>query len=346
MDAPQPPDARPAGYSEFTFLGETPLPPVKDYSREQRKANWGKFALRDFEARHTKERKARDAARVAFAHSLAAKSPVLKQALDWADAHDVTIIIDEKVTNAYGYYTPGNGVVALQARLFEGMGTVQGEAMIAGVLAHELRHAWQEFSGISTDHGKRSSADYTIMIALIEADAMAHEKLADAQYRLNSERQYGLADTKDFERRRQELEKPEFLQETFRSWYPARGGIYGENSMRFLGSIRGIPGVTRKQYNAEFIAFGNGAERKGIDFTRPEQLRKLGQSFTGVNYFDGMKRDEFDRFFLSPGLSRQFFNTANKPDSTALALRKNELKAKAKAQAALRRTKFGWGPVF
>lgn len=323
MDAPNQTMAAQKGFSEFSFVEDAPLPPARDYSREKKKPNWGKFALRDFEARHTKERKAQDAVRVAFARSLAAKSPVLKTALDWADAHDITIIIDERVEKAWGYYTPGNGVVAIASHLFEKKGT-EAEALIAGVLTHEIRHAWQEFSGISTDSTNRKSADYNIMIGLIEADAMAHEKLAEAEYRLNSERQYGLTNPKLFEEREKELQKPEFLQENFRAWYPARGGIYGDSAMRFLGSTRGIPGVTRRDWKAEFIAFGN-AHRKGIDFTKPEQLRKLGNSFTGVNYMDGMPREEFDRFYLSPHLARKFFNAANRPDNTALALRKKEM---------------------
>ncbi|HYD17130.1 MAG TPA: hypothetical protein VEF76_01460, partial [Patescibacteria group bacterium] len=107
-------------------------------------------------------------------------------------------------------------------------------------------------------------------------------------------------------------------------WYGLRNVLYGEGAMNFIGSIKNIPGAHPRESSAEFRAFG-WMPGSSIDVTRPEELHRLGKSFTGKNYLDHAPREAFDRQFLSQGLARQFFDAARKPDAIAVALRKKEL---------------------
>ena len=77
------------------------------------KTGWNKAGLEKFRAGQSAERIARDKKQLSRMFSLAAKSPELADALEWAESHGVEIIVDRTSSSVGGYYWAGSGVVAL-----------------------------------------------------------------------------------------------------------------------------------------------------------------------------------------------------------------------------------------
>lgn len=282
----------------------------------ERKPEWNQKALGKFRRARDKATKADDAAKLSRLFNLAAKSPELKDALDWAKAHGIKFIVDRKSSSVGGYYWVGSGVVA-----FGASSAFSSDDRLAGVAVHEIRHAWQDWQGMIPSVESKFS-DYNIKIALIEADATTHQKLAERQVKAAQEREWaeGLEkrnpalgeqaleraeQSAKFEAERREAR----LRDGFMAWYNGPlPGIYGTTAYRLFGSKLGIPGVRPRDHGIAFKPEAVPAE-DGIDLTRPEQLRRLGRSFNGSNrnYIDLLDKNELFARLLSRQASAAFF---------------------------------------
>lgn len=317
----------------------------KKQSRADREQapKWDKSDLRDFLAKHDDARKAQDAKDLSRVFNLAAKVPVLKAALDWAKENDIDLIVDRTSRNVGGYYWEGSGVVTLSLPAF------RSDEYLAGVVVHEIRHAWQDRYGMIPT-ASRSYADYNINIALIEADATAHQTLAEKQTRLAKtldQMEMTDASEKGASRRKLLQKQADWLQaeladpekcmwDGFKNWYVGFGkaSAYGKATMNLYGEVLGIPGVRKNDYKYEF-GMSSVPVSTGIDFQRPEQLRRLGKSFTAGNYLNKAGKDEFQRYMLSRSASLRFFRKSyyksTLPGSTRTVeeIRSRELKLRA-----------------
>jgi hypothetical protein len=281
---------------------------------------WERAALDKFNRSLSPERAARDQRLLADVFNMAAGVPVLKEALDWARENDIAFIVDETATGVRGYYNVGTGVVALG---LEGLNN-RSKIIVTGTLVHELRHAWQDTQGMISTAG-HSFTEYYTKIALIEADAEAHGLLARRQAMLYEKRQ-------QFERDRRanpaaaqtaaaDLERtaalhandPQPLWRFFKGWFSSwMAPCYGTAAARLWGVKLGVPGVTKRDFNVEYKPYeGKMAPVvEGLDFSRPEQLRRLGKGFSGAsckNYFNDAAKDDALRRLLTPTAAARFF---------------------------------------
>ncbi len=299
---------------------------------------WNKAPLEAFRAGLTAERRDMDDERLLQVFNLSAKVPELKDALDWATEHGVEFIIDRQA-RCGGYYWPGSGVVALVER-----SSFHSDARLAGVVVHEIRHAWQDYYGMIAT-AETTFTNYFIKTALIEADATAHQMLAEGQMGIVSSREY-LAkplpahknEVPYFLIYREEMaaaiaEKEEklsnreaFLWQAFRGWYSSfNPPLYGDAALRLFGKKLGIPEISQRNIGYEFKP-ESLSMHKGVDFTRDEQLRRLGKGFKVGNYFNVAARHELAKRMFSPSLAACIFDEeARKPQPLVAEVRRREL---------------------
>lgn len=277
--------------------------------------HWKRDNLESWRASHSQERQEQDRQQLTELFNYAADVPVLKDALDWAREHDIEFIMDE-TTSAGGYYHIGSGVVALSKKSFE------NKQFIIGVLVHEIRHAWQDYYHMIPTVGK-SFADYYKRIALVEADATAHQDLASRQYevaltigrlRMWQERANKPATNSaklsayetEFERLKRD---PLRMWKSFDGWYRSwKAASYGDTALRGFGAALGVPEVEPKDYEFEYTPEGPTPVEQGIDTDSPEDVRPLGKSFNGMNYFNAANRNSLRREFLSAARANTFYS--------------------------------------
>lgn len=299
---------------------------------------WEREAFDAFKAGLSPARVARDEKLLADVFNMAAGVPILKEALDWARENDIAFIVDETTTGALGYYNVGTGVVAL------GLGGLSRryKSEVAGTLVHELRHAWQDVQGMIPTAG-HGFAEYYTKVALIEADAEAHGELARRQARIHERQQdlenYEAANPVVAQRlavvvekaRAEAAQNPQPLWGFFKNWFSSwRAASYGDTAAKHWGVKMGVPGVTKKNYRFEYKPYeGKKAPvLEGIDFSRPEQLRRMGKGFSGAsckNYFNNAAKDDLSRRILSPDLATRFYDRAQKPTPLVRELRRREM---------------------
>jgi hypothetical protein len=166
----------------------------------------------------------------------------------------------------------------------------------------------------------KSFTDYFIRLAVIEADAMAHQYEAEHQYGLIQNIDLWKArapspkreSTLEWNERwlKESLTTTHGLWENFTSWYSERANYYGDTALKLFGNMLGVPGVDKPDIHAEYEPYKNRPVPKieGIDVTRIESLRRLGKGFKGGNYFDHASRDVLYRRLLSPGRASTLFN--------------------------------------
>lgn len=281
-------------------------------------SGWDKSALRKFRDGQTDARKEQDAAQLSRVFNLAAKSRSLKEALDWAAANDIDIVIDRTSRNVGGYYMNGTGVVALSAPAF------WSDSRLAGVVVHEIRHAWQDKQKLIATAEYRLD-HYIIKNALIEADATAHQRLAEQEVRLSDDA--GLierlaAKGNNMAAMQQRLDadaakiadRDAYLLSQFRGWY-ADGfpSLYGRAATQRFARQHGMTGVKPPDWNLEMpmITVPTGT---GVDFLHRRALRKLGAGYNGGNYFKSADMRQVKDEQLTAARARTFFNKAASTD--------------------------------
>jgi len=129
-----------------------------------------KETIDDITSRLTPDEQCQDAKRVTNIRRILGKSKTGKALLDWADKHEIRILIDDQLDPSNNaVYLQGTGIVLLSA--------YTNDAISVSYLAHELRHAWQDNKGWFSFFHKsdRSAHDLTMPLLLLESDAFAHQ---------------------------------------------------------------------------------------------------------------------------------------------------------------------------
>ncbi|MBI1216179.1 MAG: hypothetical protein GC185_10215 [Alphaproteobacteria bacterium] len=309
---------------------------------------WDKTALPGFWENLAPARAKEDREKLSAIFNYAAQLPMGREALEWAQDNEIDFIVDH-TTKANGYYWGGSGVVALSSRIL----MPGNEVEAAGTLVHEIRHAWQDARGMLPTRQKDFATDF-IGVSLIEADAETFGNVTRYQGYLHKSRGYlaGLSGEERDGYRGRSLEKAvksyeswlsdeqKALWRGFKEWYGSwRAPTYGTTAARSSAVRLGIPGVTKRDFLFEYNPYPGGREpaTAGFEFTRQEQLRRLGKGFSGkrcMNYFNEAAREELDQM-RSPARARVFYRPSGTTTPLMREIRLRELKlAYAKRQKA------------
>ncbi len=245
--------------------------------------------------------------------------PALKEALDWAAAHDIDIVIDRTSRGVGGYYMNGTGVVALAESSF------WHDSRLAGVVVHEIRHAWQDNQNLISTAEYRLD-HYIIKNALIEADATAHQHLAEEQMNVYSSAEYNRQreakgentdwSKKSREAAAQRIADPKaYLLAQFKKWYTSHlPELYGRAATQRFARQYGMTDIKPPDWNLEMPMVTVPTDT-GLDFLHRRSLRKLGEGYTGGNYFKAADLKQVKAEQLSPARARAFFNHAAANDT-------------------------------
>lgn len=278
---------------------------------------WDQSDFETFRSGLPQRRLAADESRLNDLFNYAASVPELKRALCWAKAHGVRFMVDHS-TNANGYYSFGTGVVAIAERLT----AAPRHYTAVGTLVHEIRHAWQDYHGMLPTADTEFTASF-IRTGLMEADASAHGDLARDQFRVRQAGQHVGSSAGDL------ADEEAALWKRFHDWYRSANPLcYGTQVMAFAAQRLGIKAAAPQDFGQEFRPKDCFKPGPGIEYTRDEQLRRLGKGFDGGNYFNRADRHELYAEILSPGLAMQFFGHASCPSKLALEVWRRGLKDK------------------
>lgn len=315
--------------------------PIKSPANDRGGRVWDQTPLQEFKAKQTPARRAQDEQLLRRVFNLAAKVPEVKTALDWAHAHGVEIVVDRTSRGIGGYYLNDTGIVGLAVSIFS------SDQRLAGVVAHEIRHAWQDYHGLIVTADYRLD-HYIIKNALIEADATAHQKLAEHEYRVADLQEQAAArkDEKHESWRYRYLEqdialladKEQFLLKSFNGWYNSGLPLtYGGAATHRFGHKHGIRGAYPRNYNIE-VKEKTTVVDMGVDFPRRRALLKLGEGYgagyNADNYLARADKTELKRRQLSPEAALRFFMRTPQIAECSMAqqVRNNELQQLRKGQ--------------
>lgn len=302
----------------------------EEFARAGTRGRWMRDNLPAWRAARDDARAVWDAEKIIHLRAAMAESKTAAAALAWADRNGIEIIVDHRV-QAGGYYWPGTGVVAISARQVAHEGFL-GPAV--GTLTHEIRHAWQDYHGLiycpTEEEGATSPLGRDLAIeGLFEADADAHGKLAEAEYKHARTQQRvmmlrGLQKDKP-ERGRANLlgifekamrtegrdcRNPQTaLWRMFTDWYGKNGlnAYYGRFRRAEYAAALGLAGPAQ-DHGFEYRRPAGCALMAPPDFSRRETVDLLGRSFAGVNYLHSADaRDTIARFLNAPGAAERYF---------------------------------------
>lgn len=275
----------------------------------------------------SQRRRAADDAALAMLFGLADESPTLKEALSWAKMHDVAFYIDHMAKGVAGHYSPGTGVVGLSLSALE-----RNPLGVLGTLAHEIRHAWQDYHGLRKALDSRDLATAIITQAMVEADAAAFGERVREEYLIAQVRKAGSTSPaiEAF------LKRPvgEDLAEKFLKWFTngVRPASYANRTaIRYAkkvldemsGTVPGLPEAKPRGY--EFSSVMKLPTR--LDIRHVQDVMPLGASFTGgYNYFSSLDPDALVKIVIRPSLANTFWGAADDKQCKMTAhLRKADL---------------------
>ena len=313
------------------------------------KTVWNKAELKDFYAKHDDTRRESDKERLSQVFNLAAKSPALKEALDWAKAHDIEFVVDRKLfqMGAAGIYHSGTGILAVAEEVL----APENFEYAVGTLAHEIRHAWQDYNGLLPTEGDSFTGFY-IRQSVLEAYAGAHGELARQQWKLNrvedqfreaKKHGFGVSLTreKQLKQAQDELKNDPAptLWQAFKGWFTSENAEgYGKMTMMNAAQAMGIgeaEELTRgdemmvdAKAQPEFIPAHDTRHVAGVDIGSVKDLALLGQGFNdNGNYFNAAPAGYIDSNILNPSLAEKFYKAGAKPHPLVVAIREKEQRA-------------------
>lgn len=259
---------------------------------------WDQTAFEKLKATWSPERITEDAKTLKEIFNLAAHSPLMAEALEWAWQHDVKFFIDHQATNIGGYYAEGTGVLAVTENM------LKNPASAVNVITHEIRHAWQDYHGINAPDFVivADNPDFTrhfIRYALAEADGKAFGELAGRQYKGT-----------------QLQDENSYLQEGFLSWFSSNWTkrFYGDWASKFYGQYYG---VYKGDLPVEHLEFRSNVPPigSGINIDNVKDVLRLGENFSGTeNYLaklDKVQPDLLPGKILNRLLADTFWGAAN-----------------------------------
>lgn len=299
---------------------------------------WHRADYDAFQAGLSPERKAADAALLQRILDAAAEVPTLKEELAWARAHGVEFFVDRTAVNVSGYYTHGTGVLGISAAEAE-----KNFDYIVGTLAHEIRHAWQDWNDLRK-RGTSDFASYYISDALIEADAHAYGERVRAEYKALKLTKEGQPIPADLQTLLDD--KEEHLRKGFLSWYanPGKTRYYGEKALRLCFNAAVKDPAKKVEPVDHKYEFKHGAIPKPptkLGITGIKDVLPLGQDFSGSgNYLAGIPSETWLKRILRPALAYTFWGAANDNQrKMAVEVRKENARARVAAAREKRQPK-------
>ena len=299
--------------------------------------SWDQSGLEKLKATWPFWRRRKDKKALKKAFAQAADVPLAAEALAWAEQYGVKFFVDRQAVNIGGYYIPGTGIVAVTSS------TLEHIESLANLLAHEIRHAWQDYQGLLARdeqvYLEQSFADRFINTALTEADANAFGKLAQAQARiLQVKENIKKLGTKEEETRYLEALKKNTgsesakLRKEFLKWFSedqSHTGFYGDAASKSYGKRWDIYLGDVPLRNFEFKS-ADSYEGFGMDIHDRQDVLRLGESFSGTqNYLTALQPDILPKQILRPSLANTFWGVANSEQiKLTTDLRKAYLKKK------------------
>jgi hypothetical protein len=264
---------------------------------------WDQSGFRRFEAGLDRERQRLDKGYLSVVFSAAADSPLLADALEWGDKHGIRYFVDHQ-TQKLGYYTPDSGVVAVARQ-----GNAGSLRESIDTLAHELRHAWQDYHGLLASSHK-PFLEHVLNISLTEADATAFGKVARRQYE---------------ERTLQPAERALWIR--FQNWfYTDNAQSYGEDAMYDRAErlqFKVMPSETVYEFNE-----AASSRRPPLNISLEQEIDILGRDFTGrkFNYIAAHKSaPAFIQKITDPQRVARFYDKTRKyPDKMVRRICKKE----------------------
>jgi len=219
--------------------------------------------------------------------NLLSRSPLGKTILTWASENDIKIYMDYQCNGARGYYTVSSKSVCLNAK--------KADADLAHVLAHELRHAWQDSQNLIPTLFT-SPTEILQQIRFIEADAYAHQmqcyweitnNSTDYYSHVDKETQYILArnnPTDNSDLAPNDTGKALWI--LFNDWMHERRELYDAYTIQCCAHKLGL----HPQWKPLSAEFNNAID---VEYTetlaaRPKDtlgIYKVGEMFNGRNYF-------------------------------------------------------------
>lgn len=302
-------------------------------NKENLETHWHRDEFNKLMAGLPPERIAEDREILQQISELAKTSPLVAEALTWAQAQGIAFHVDHK-TQIGGFYLPTTGVVTIGAT------SLQSPDRLAEVVVHELRHAWQESIGFLAARPRPDFEGGLINLALIEADAYAHGKMAQAQVNVVlRKRKFGHLRnwySRFLFKKAKKLVADENagLRSVFRSWFQdGTASGYGESSSRSYGVRYGLQDAVPVQRTKDLHVLAKDiplTELK-VDIFNPQDVLRLGTGFNenGNNYLTDMPRDFFVKEVLNPSLADTFWGAAS-PEQRKLTteLRKEGIRRK------------------
>lgn len=287
--------------------------------------HWERTAFDALAATWTSERIEADQALLDEISKLAENCPLLKEALDWAQKHDIRFFIDRQARDINGYYTPGAGVLGIGSNILSN----PGDAITT--LVHEIRHAWQDHYRFIASNPEDAPPDpfrpHFINTVLMEADATAFGERARDQYRAFLIKKEG----REIPQKLQDslANEEADLGEKFAAWIKLRWRTeaYGDDLSREFGGKWGI--AKYDDLNGERVEFEAAVpQARGINLDNLQDILRLGVNFAGnKNYLAKLQPDFLPKILLRPSLADTFWGFA-KPEQIKLTsdLRKEHLK--------------------
>ena len=308
---------------------------------------WDQVEFEAMRAGWSAQRLAEDDAIIKKLFKLSAQSPLLAEALKWAEKHGVKFFIDRTVGGCGGYYTPGTGIIAISAR------DLMAPRELVNTLVHEIRHAWQDYHGLYVSEPGEFREEF-IKTSLQEADAYAFGEMAERQWMFASARKQGFLPRSY---RGLAMEKREVLANNFMSWFtsPPLLQYYGELATRdyqisydaYLARVNGTSPrknktrrrpVNKIQLQKPRLEFFGEPEFKvtrlvrhaGVNINNIQDVLQLGVNFSGTkNYLATLQPDILPKVILRPSLADTFWGAATaKQKKLTTELRKAYLRRK------------------
>lgn len=274
--------------------------------------HWDRADFNALKAGWSSERQTNDLRLLRKIFALATDSPLLAQELAWAHQHDIAFFIDYKASKEVtGYYSAGTGVMALHPSV------LNNPADAVNTLAHELRHAWQDYHGFGRDRTLRSFYRDFATQAILEADAEAYGERAREQYEVTQMKRRG--EKVPYRYKDAFTNQSANLARNFLSWFETPGftHFYGARASIAFGLRAGVgPEKNLRQslrggnLGLSFVPSIDYAQTK-LDIDTLPGLRALGLNFTGnANYMTAIPSETLLKNILSPSLVENFWNTA------------------------------------
>lgn len=253
------------------------------------------------------ERLAADQAAIDGVLARAQKSPLAMRALEWAQAHDIGIILDRQAKGAGAYYLPGAGVAAILPAY---LGNKNYFDVVS--LVHEIRHAWQDMQGLLPSWkqdrfmAQGNVVSSILQSAVLEADAHAHDRAVMREC-------LGGATTVDD------------LRADFANWYQAKGAFYTGLERDKHAAVLQIGDAAYPDFNIEVAPQETLLRRIGVQAERGEDIVRLGKSFNGKNYLAGWFGDAVARRLHATDTVVRAFNATSPRDGVIEAVMKKQI---------------------